>query len=106
MKKRNKDNFWKLYTVCTILAVILLVSGFMVFHSYMEAYETSQPHTAVEEYLASLKNEDVAAMAKSAVDKLEIGYENREDYVLRKLRRKSLSFFSTLTQLTSSLTPP
>lgn len=81
MRKRNKDNFWKIYTVCTILAVILLVCGFMIFHSYMEAYEASQPHTVVEEYLSSLKNDDVSAMVGSAVDKLELGYEKREDYV-------------------------
>ncbi len=81
MRKRNKDNFWKIYAVCTILAAILLVSGFMVFHSYIEAYELSQPHTAVEEYLSTLTNEDVSAMVDSAVDKLQLGYEKREDYV-------------------------
>ena len=80
MRKRNKDNFWQIYTVCTILAVILLVGGFILFHSYIEAYELSQPHTAVEEYLSTLTNEDVSAMVDSAVDKLLLGYEKREDY--------------------------
>ena len=81
MRKRNKDNFWKIYSVCTIFAVILLVCGFMVFHSYIGAYEASQPHTAVEGYLASLKDEDISSMVASAVDKLQLGYENRDDYI-------------------------
>ncbi len=102
--RRKKDNFWKIYGVCTVLAVILLVCGFMVFHSYMEAYETSQPHTVVEEYLSSLKNEDVSAMIASAVDKLELGYEKREDYethlagsvdVSRLTYRKNMVHYST-----------
>lgn len=80
-KKSNSKLFIKIYLIATAAAVLAVGVFLAVFYSFIGAYEASQVTCAADAYVEGFSKEELMAMAEEAVDKLNLRYEKREDYL-------------------------
>ena len=70
--------FWKIYAAVTASALLLIAAALAVFYDYISTYERSQPLHAVEDYAASLTDDDWRSLIFLAASEAVSPYETAD----------------------------
>ena len=84
-KKRRGNGFLWFMILYGVVFLAAIALGLRWFWGYMDAYEASRPHTAVNAYMDSLTTDKILENSKDILEQVDLRLQN-EDYCLGYLR--------------------